>query len=273
MPPKLFAARYNTAGTSLLEFIQDPADVGIRWELPFGPIRAEVTVKNKSRFDGYARYSDHHGQRICVLDSYLDAPVFDGWVYEVRLDGQFTTYIIGGPVFRHSDSYYEVGDKIASGDTDAWIKDILTDKVTILSTDQSNIASTSTNADYYGFDFDEGVLPADAIKELSLMSDASDNLYDYWVKTAPLAGVLPQAPIPYFSARSTSASVDWRINRGDMSQDGARISRNIWNLKRSVTVWYGVIYGYHAAVANSANLIDSLDRNFVDLGVNVGDRV
>jgi hypothetical protein len=274
MAHKLLAARYDEndyTGTTPAEVFPEPADVGIRWALPGGVQRIELTVQAKSEMDAWDRYQNHLGHEIAIYDGFADRPI-TGFVYEIVPEGRHITYICAGPMKRLNDDVYQVGDMPASGDTDAYIKDILTDSVTIDSTDQSNIDASSVDIEGWAPDEQTGLPAGDAILQLAQIGDASNNLMDFYLVDQPFSGVQLQAPLPYFKARSTTASPDWIFSRADLVPGGITMSRHIWNLKRNVSIGWGRISGTHTGSNNSTNLLDGA-ANFQTSLVTLGDRL
>jgi hypothetical protein len=270
----IYAARYaSTTWTgSPAERFDSIADLGIRWALPFGIQRIELTVRAKSELDAFNRYQNHLGDIIAIYDSYCDRPV-TAQVYEIVPEGRFVTYICAGPGKRLYDDVYQVSDMAASGDTDAYIKDVLTDSVTIVSTDQSNIDGSSVDIGGWAPDEQVGTPAGEAIRQLAQIGDASGNLMDFYRVDQPFSGVQLQAPLAYFKARSTTANPDWVFSRADLVPGGLTMSRHIWNLKRNVSIGWGRISGTHTGANNQPNLLDGA-ANFHTSGVSMGvDRV
>lgn len=237
---KLYAARYEDSDSNpaMLEFIEQPANVGIRASLPGWVKTIEVTVRAGSRLDAYYRYKEHLGQRIAILDHLLDRPVADGRIYEVVPDGRFVHYICAGPWKEH-ERELDVTSYTTTNSLDTVLKAMLTAHVSVLSSDQSNIDANSTQI---GSVWDTksstgGITPAEAITELLEMSDSSGNVWDYWTISDYLDGVTLGQPIPYYKARSAAATVNWRCDLADLRS--ISMSRHIWSLQRDVTVYYG----------------------------------
>jgi hypothetical protein len=274
--PELFAARYNDvdySGTSPVESFQDVADVGMRWSIAGGLQRLEVTVRARSDFDAWDRYTNHLGHRIAVYDQYVDRYIA-GTVYEVVPNDRLVTYVCGGPWKRTADDYYELGDFPGSGDTDAIIKDILTDSVAIVDSDQSNIdASSVAIGAWTPLNNQRQSKPAKkAIEELVPMGDSSNNAMDFYLVDQAFNGVKLQKPLAYFKSRSTTASPDWQFERADLSARGLSLSRSIWELRRNIWIGAGRISGTDDGAGSRANLEDST-ASFTNGDVSVGDRV
>ena len=229
------AARYNTARTTLLEAYDRIENVGVRWSLPGGFQRAEVTVRVRSKFDAARAYFRHPGDGFAILDSYLDTPIVDGWVYEVVPDGNFVHYIIGGAWKRHFERW-EADAPAVTDDTDVVIKTALTNHVPAVNTDQSHIDATSIDiGSSYKLDPWTGERPGDIINEILRIGNTSNQTVDYWLVPAPLNGLYPQLPLPYLAGRNPSAA-DWQVSRRDLKH--LTMSRHLWDLANSIGIYY-----------------------------------
>ena len=278
MPSKLMAARYEglAAGKSAYdditptEALGDVSELGVKWGMPGGLQRIELTVKARSRYDAYARYKGHLGQRIAVYDSFCDR-YLGGQIYEIIPDGWHVTYVCGTDWKRTYDDFYNVSDFPGAGDTDVIIKDILTDSVSIASADQTNIAGSGVAIGGWIPDHTPGTYPGNAIAELANVGHSTAAQMDFYFVDQPFLGARMQAPKPYFKARSTTADPDWIFSIEDLAPNGVTMARNIWNLKTLVWIAYGRLSGTCDA-GSGATLIDA-GNNFITSGVRPGDRV
>lgn len=244
---RLYAARYagltdaEYASDTIpdqLEFIHDPANIGIRWSLPGGVQRIEVTVYCRNMTEVYRRYRDHLDQRLAIVDNLLDRPVASGWIKEVRPGINVVTYIATGSWKEHSR---ELEDRTAGiGETmSAYIKTMLTAHVDRISSDQGNIGANNTNIGSWAPAGDGGSYPDAIIEEFLQYYDGSGNLWDYWLQEAPLQMGRIQLPIPHFVARSDTGDPDFIVQRGDFSADGLEQSRHIYDYADQVLAYYG----------------------------------
>lgn len=238
---KLLAGRWQNTYTAptLLETFSSQANVGIRWSLPGGVKRIEVTVKTRGKFDAFDRYKSHHGQRLAVYDSLFGRPIADGHIYEIVPDGGYVHYIADGPWKEHYRDKDTGG--YASGTTVAnIIKSTLTNHVTIVGSDQSNIDSTgTTRGTTWDVDPNGGSFPGDMIEDFLLMSDTAGNVWDYWLIPAPFAGASLGKPIAYLKARGENGAANWQFKRRDIQAGGFQQSRHIWDLVRDMRTYYG----------------------------------
>lgn len=273
----LHAIRYDDvdySGTTPAEHLENVEDIGVRWSIVGGLQRMEVTVRARSDLDGWDRYQNHLGHRIAVYDKFADRHIA-GQVYEISpsQDWRTITYICAGPWKRTADDYYALADFPATGNTDAIIKDILTDSVSIANSDQTNIDGSSVAIGAWNpLERHNHSPPAStAIMELAEIGDNSNNAMDFYFVDTPFNGTQLQKPLPYLKARSTTASPDWMFERADLAPGGLSLSRNIWDLRRDVWIGHGRISGTHTG-SNGRNLIDS-GASFENGKVSVGDRV
>ncbi len=267
---RLIAGRWNTAGTTLHETIDDPQNVGVRWSMQrFGLERMEIQVKASSDYDMYDRYSTHIGQRMAIYTHWAHTPL-SGFVSEVRLLGALRVlYIVRGPWWRMEDdldtTVYDNTD-----DLQTTIKNILTDHVSVSDSDQSNIAANTTTIGGWQPSWPQGSYPGDMMADLLEMSDGSGNIFDFWFQDQPFNGLDLQDYLPYYAARSSSASVNWQVDRRDLRQ--LTPSRDIHELATSAKVYFGTITGTHTGSNNVIILTDSA-ATFVADGVQSGDVV
>jgi len=250
--PKLYAARYDTARTTMEEFFEEPADVGVRCDLPGWLQRLEVTVRASSRHDAYERYRTHQGDGFALLDTYADGPIVDGWVYEVVPDNRHVTYIIGGGWKRMGDQFET--DEPGNVDTDAYLKNtVLANHAPAISTDTSNIDSTGTPAqNLIDVNRLSGETPQGIVQTILKAGTTNDAPLDFWVQSQPFDGVTLQAPIPYLKERSDTASFDWQVDRENIGRQS--LSRNIWDIYNDVKLffdWITLTNGTHSAGATS----------------------
>jgi hypothetical protein len=276
---QLYASRWDNSYSSPVkkENLQDIADLGIRWALPGGVQRIELLIRAKSRADAKDRYNRHHGDRIIVYDNFIDRPVVSGQIYEVIPDGRDVFYIMAGAWKRHFDQYYTIGNMadltLPTDDTDVVIKDILDDTVTILGTDQSNIAATSLNIGGWHADDIVGTPAGEAIATLASIGDSSSTPLDYYVIERPFLGGKPQAPLPVLEARSKTSAVDWLVAQEDFAGRGLQQSRHIWRMVNDVRIGYGVLTGTYTAGGPSTTTLTDSAATFIASGVKVGDIV
>jgi hypothetical protein len=235
-PYKLYALRYDNTRASVLEVVDNPANIGIRWALPGGVQRIEVTVKATSRADAYGRYTSHLGGGWAIADNWFGRPIADGWCYEIVPDGRWVTYLIGGAWKRHSDQY-ETTAPDATDTTDEFLKQILTDHLLAVNTDHSNIVATGTAVgDAFRLGQLFGTRPERLIKQIIDMGTSSDATLDYYLVPAPFDGTALQLPYAYLQPRSDTADISWQCDTKDLK--GVTMSRNIWNLGNNIAIGY-----------------------------------
>jgi len=270
---RLMIARYHDqtiGGQAPSELIDEFSELSIRWALPGGVQRVEITVRGYNRLDPYRRYKTHLGDTFAIYDNTLHRTL-TCQCYEVIPDGAHVTYVCAGAWKRANDDFYNVGDFPAAGNTDAIIKDILTDSVAITSADQTNIGASSVAIGGWIPDHTPGTYAGNAIAELALVGDNADAMMDFYFVDQILDESKPNLPIPYFKARSQTATPDWIFSIEDLAPNGLTMARNIWNLKTLVWIAYGRWSGVHDG-GNGAHALIDASENFT-LGVRPGDRV
>ena len=111
------------------------------------------------------------------------------------------------------------------------------------SASESASASSSGSSEQY-WDLSEfGLYPGELIAKMAVMSNSDLNQWNYWVRSAPFAGVLPQAPIAYFEEQVNDGTFNWQINKSDVGGNGFTQERNIEELANKVLVIYRNIDG------------------------------
>lgn len=238
---RLMAGRWANSYTSpaLLENFANVANVGLRWSLPGGIKRIELTVRGKNKFDVFDRYYSHLGHRIAVYDGLFHQPIADGHVYEIVPDGAFVHYVAAGPWKEHFRDRDTTAYSALTTLTSA-IGTALTDHVTIVSSDQSNLADMGTVVGgTWVVDANGGSFVGDIIEDFLLMSDSSGTVWDYWLVSAPFAGASLGKPIAYLAPRFNTADIDWQFGRRDVTAGGLQQSRHIWDLVRDMRTYYG----------------------------------
>lgn len=276
---RLLAARYddpNYAGAGISEAFDSPANVGIRWALPGGVRRIELTVKAHSKYDAYERYVSHQGHRIALYDNLCDRYI-GSQVYEVVKDGIHVSYLCTGPWKRTYDKQYTVSDMgdltIPTDDINVVVKDILDDQVDVDSGDTTNVSDSGVNIGAWSPDR-RGIyaLAGEAINELYKVGDSSNNPTDFYFVDQRFNGEQMQAPDAYLKSRSTTADPDWVFSIEDLAPDGLTLARHIWDLRRQVVIGFGRLTGDDDGVGNAAVLTDTGGVDFRSY-VTIGDTV
>ena len=241
----LYAMRYNTARDTMIENMGEVGGLGIRWALPGGVQRFEFTIKAKSAQDAYDRYkrnldatnNGHHGDGVAVADRFIDYPIVDGWVYEVRINGLEVTYICASTWERCNEQYQASDPSLSTIDTADYLQETLTAAVPASSTDYSNIQDSGVQmGSTFAVNTNGGDRPQDIIKTLIKMgTSTAGELLDFYFISAPFDGILPQLPVPVLKPRSAAVQ-GWNISKNDISS--LQIGSHIWRLKNDVTIYY-----------------------------------
>jgi len=268
------------ASPSKVDEFDRVADLGIRWAIPGGVQRIELTIKADSPNDAYRRYIDHLGHRMVIYDTFADKPIAEGQVYEVvPLENNLIMYICAGLWKRINDDLYTIADMAdldlvpPGDDTDVTIKDIIDDATpAILDSDQSNINASGVETAGWLPDGQVGTPSGDCIVELATVGDSANLPMHFYLKSQPFLNSLPQKPLAYLTTLSKSASPDWIIDVKDLAPNGLTISRHIWNLKTDVTIGYQRLEGTHTGLNGVSSLTDSAAA-FIANNVGAGDKV
>jgi hypothetical protein len=278
----LYAARYDDTdwiGVDPAEYFLNPANVGVRWALPDGVQRIELTIKAASRFDAYNRYRNHLGQIIAIFDSKIHRQI-SGNIYEIIIDGRYVHYICAGPWKRTYDNEYTLTNfsNITPTDyIDDLVNDILLDAVAISNSDQSGVTDPLVQVGAWSpkkHDGDQPIMGGDALIELGRIGHASNQIMDFFFTYPPFDGATLKKPLPNFRRRiyTTPPNAEWFFRQKDLAPDGLFTGRHIWDLKRDIYVKYGRLSGQHDGANNLSSLIDT-GTNFFTSGVNIGDEV
>ena len=244
----LHVARYNVARTEFLENIEHPANVGVRWALPGGLQRMEITVKARSRQDAYERFARHIGHGMVLYDDWRGM-FGDGWVYEVVPDGRHVHYVVEGGWKRLSDRYYMVAPTAGQA-TDAYLKAALAAGAPAANSDQSNIRATGVTMDGWLPSNEGGETVQDIVKAILQMgTTTSGAILDFWFTTGGWNGILPGLPLPILASRATADHADnFQVDMRDLRD--ATMGRNIYDMANSIIVYYSrftLLNGAHSA--------------------------
>lgn len=131
--------------------------------------------------------------------------------------------------------YNDTATWVGAAVTSEVIKDMLTDECPAVSSDQSNIAATGTDA--APWQTAENAYPGDLIPRLAAMSDASHREWYFWLKSAPPVGVVPQKPIAYFQPQDLT-TVDFWFSRKDCPEGGIDFSPSLLGLVNDLRIMY-----------------------------------
>jgi len=236
--PQLFAARYNNYGDELKEVIYQPSNLGVRWALPGGMQRMELTVRANSRDDARNRYNEGLGERWALLDAWLDRPICDGWCYEIVPDGRHVHYIISGSWKRHEGRKVTSDPAATTTNTNIYWSSIMTsvgDAFIKLNTNY--MEDTGTDVGNYQVTL-ETTPPTmkKVMGDLLAMGNSSNEVLDYWLVPNSMNGVYPQLPLPYLVGRDNTATASWQVKARDLS--ALDMSRNIWDMVNYFDVLY-----------------------------------
>lgn len=278
MPARLLTGRWSgTFGSETKQpdsAFNNPENVGIRWSLEnFGTQRIEVLVKPRNRYDAYDRYNNHLGQRIAVYSHWAYRPI-TGFVTSVEYaGGGRIQYVAKGPIVRmmsEPDTSIYSNTMVIGGSSGA-IATILSRMPTrIDDTTTTNIATNTGTTGGTQPKFPEGAYPAEFLNQMLEKSDSSNNIYDFWLVDNVFTGTSIGKWTPYYQPRSSSAAINWQVNRSDIKD--LSLSRNIDDTVTDANVFYGRVSGTHTGANNAAVLTDGT-KDFLNFGVAPGDSV
>lgn len=278
MPTRLLAGRWaGSLGSETKQAdsaFNNPESVGVRWSLEnFGTQRIELLVRARNKYDAFDRYQNHLAQRIGVYSHWCYRPI-TAFVTSVEYAGaNRIQYIAKGPIARmmsEPDTNIYSSSTVIGGASGA-IATILSNMPTRV--DDTTTDNIATNADTMGGTqprFPEGTYPANFIKEMLQKSDTSYNIYDFWLLDQPFTGTAIGKWTPYYQPRSTTAAIDWQVNRSDIAD--LKLSRNIDETVTDANVYYSRITGTHTG-ANNASVLTDATKDFLAAGVTAGDSV
>ena len=278
MPARLLAGRWSgTLGSETKQpdsAFNSPENVGIRWSLEnFGTQRIEVLVRPRNKYDAYDRYNNHLGQRIGVYSHWAHRPI-TGFVTSVEYaGGGRIQYIAKGPIARMTTEYITTlySASLAIGGSSGAIATVLSGMATrVDDATTTNIATNTTVLGGLNTRFPEGTKPAEFIQEILDLSDSSYSVYDFWLLDRPFSGTSIGKWTPYYQARSSTASIDWQVNRNEIRD--LTLSRNIDDTVTDTQVYYARHTGAHDGANNASVLTDS-SENFLAQGITVGDSI
>lgn len=257
--PKLYAARVSKTG-AIYETFPDPASVGVRWSLPGGVQRIEVTVRPRHKNEAFNRTLYNLGDQIVLYDSYLDKPIVSAWIYSGRYEGQSVVYSGGGDWKRHADQAVKTAPTPAD-DTDVYLKDTVLAAVFAGNMSTDNIMATGVAIGNYEVDELRGVYPQKIIERILEMGDSDANVLDYWTSTQRFTpGGAVDYPMANLQPR-ISDTPSWRITMADLA--GNSLERSAWKMRNQVDIYYGpttaltndIAGGVSSIVVNNASII------------------
>ena len=243
------------------EITDQVANVRLMWEIHGGIKTIELDL-GLSWHDAWTWYSARHGQRLVVLDTMLDRPVAEGQIYGVGLAPWGARPVAMGPWQRLFDRLI-TDDPTDTDTTSDVLKSWLTTYASIVNSDQSNIAETSTQVGEW-IPRDGGEYLGDIVAKFAAMSDSGNRQWNFWLRSAAMSGVLPQSPVAYYQPQGDDADIDWQFWREDLAPGGVELERSIFDLANNVVVRYSDEDGEQqvaAAASDSASQSEYWQRD------------
>lgn len=212
-------------------------DLSADWGLPGGLKSFTVPVLRRGRAAVYTSYSEWDGYRLIISDHFGDRPILDGTVVDLQPRGSIVIVTASGPIWRLFDDL----EKDAPGASDVSsdvIKTALTDHATIISSDQSNIVTTTMPATGFTLPV-QGMHVGRLIEEMLLAGDGSGNPLLFWLEFPPFdVEGKPQKPVAHLEALAAGSDVDWQVWARDKVVGSNSLGRDISDLATSVTATY-----------------------------------
>lgn len=233
----LYAARYNAAGTIIYDTFDAIADVGIRWALPGGVQRCEVTIRAESRDLAVGRYRYNIGDRIAIMDNLGGRPIHDGYIHEARLNGLMVTYVVGGIWQRHHDRYVTTAPT-TTDDSDVYLVSDVLPSVLSGAINTDNVAGTGIPMGDYQLPELVGAYPGKIIEDILAMGDSSGNVIDYWTRPGRMRGARLGQPEAWLQPRQASDDITWQVWRRDISE--LRLSRDAWDMRNQIDIYHNL---------------------------------
>jgi len=161
---------------------------------------------------------DHIGAQLYVFDNAVNPPVAEGVIFEPAISQEGSRIQGFGPwtAYMFNQVYNNTATWVAAGQTGAQVAAILTADCPGVNTDQSNINEPGTNN--FPWQPSDNAYPGDLIPDLAALSDAAGAEWYFWLKSAPMTGTTPAAPLPYFKPASAITKVYqcWREDIVDL---------------------------------------------------------
>jgi len=208
--------------------------------------------------DSYRWAIDHIGSKVYVFDNAVNPPVAEGRILDCSITEQGNTITAFGPwlAYCYNQVYNNTSDWYSSGQTGAQVDDILTDECPEVSTNQDNTDEPATNN--FPWQPSGNRYPGDLIEQLAALSDSSNNAWYFWLRSAPLSGMTPNDPIPYFKAETSITQV-YQCWREDMQPGGLELMPSLRDLANDVRVMYRNSAGRQRQTASTTDA-DSISR-------------
>lgn len=200
----------------------------------------------------------HIGCNVYLHDNLVTPPVAQARIMEPSISEDGNPITAFGPwlAYMFNEVYNDTSSWTAAGQTGAQVQDILTNSCPSISTNQDEVDEPGTNN--FPWQPTDNAYPGDLIPGLAALSDANNAGWYFWLSSAPLAGITPQSPIPWFKP---AASIPgwYQCWREDMSPGGLQLAPSLAELANDIRVMYRNAAGAQHQTA-SATDADSIAR-------------
>ena len=234
---KLTIGAYNAMLPSSWEDITPIVrNLVLRSVLPGGLQDIEFDIAD-DYVDSYRWAYDHIGASFYVFDNAVNPPVAEGVLFESGISESGNRVTIAGPWQAHcfSQVYNNTATWVAAGQTGAQIRAMLTNECPGVNTNQDNVDEPGTNN--FPWQPTDNAYPGDLIPGLVALSDAANAEWYFWLQSAPMSGISPTAPIPWFKA-ATDVPGLYTCWREDMAPGGLNLTPSIRELVNDARVIY-----------------------------------
>ena len=245
---------------------------GIRWAIDkYGVERIEVIARARDHYDQFRRETLHFGKRLALYGRESYRPI-SGWVVDVQPIGEKQVkYVAKGPGWRLADEYGPtVTNYTETTTTGAMAVNFLTDDVRVLDGDMTEVDDPGTALGGWRHVAKLGTRPSEFVKFAINASDASGNIWDFWMQDNPFAATDVKFFKPYFKDRSLRTTPDWVITRKDLVSLSMNLS--IYDARSRNIVFYG-LHQSTCTAGGSATVLNDTGAAFLDGSFTVGDTI
>jgi hypothetical protein len=190
---------------------------------------------------------------VYVFDNAVNPPVAEGVIMEPGISEDGNRIVASGPFqsYCFSQVYNDTASWVAAGTTSAQIAAmLLAAYCPDINSDQSNIGATGTNN--FPWQPSDNAYPGDLIPNLAALSDANNAEWYFWLRSAPMIGTTPAAPIAYFKAHTSITQV-YQAWRRDMRPGGLNLTPSLRDLVNDARVMFRNAAGAQVQTASATD--------------------
>lgn len=208
--------------------------------------------------DAYRWAADMIGCKVYVFDNAINPPIAEGQIFEPGISQDGNRVTAAGPwqAYCFSQVYNNTAAWVTTGTTSEQIKAMLTAECPDVNSDQANIDETSCNN--FPWQPADNAYPGSLIPGLVALSDAANAEWYFWLRSAPMTGITPNKPIPWFKSVANVPGL-YTCWRKDMAPGGLNLTPSLRELANDVRVMYTNAAGAQRQTASAVNA-DSIAR-------------